>query len=249
MRAIYLSPAYYPADSQRKLAPGDCIALHPHDLHHLQQVLRLKNHSPLRLMSPAHPGLWFRAQWRLKELEVISEQAQEHQAKGLGPHLLCAYPGKREAEDMFVQAIELGLGGLSFWSSQYAEKVKFSSTPQEWLQSERWQLLEKNAREQSNNSHPLALSWCTDLNQLTTSERVLIFHLSANNHAPNLEAIQSRSVLAIMGPAGGLSPLDLEQLMAVFPHAQLFTLPCPILRATTAFPAIAGFLLARSAAS
>lgn len=256
MRAIYLSPVHYPTDAHRKLAAGDCIALHAQDQHHLQQVLRLKHNSQLRLMSPAHPGLWFNAQWRPKELEVISEQAQAqtHHCHGQGLHLLCAYPGKKEAEEMFVQALELGLGALTFWASQYAETPKLSATPAQWLQSERWQLLEKNAREQSNNSHPLELSWCSDLNQLATlsptrSERVLIFHLAASDHSAAAHESQDNSVLAVMGPAGGLSPLDLDQLMAAFPGAQLSTLPCPILRATTAFPAIAGFLLARSAAS
>lgn len=155
--------------------------------------------------------------------------------------LALGIPKKEAFEDVVKAACEIGLGRV------IPVKTEFSQyTPK---RSDRLNKLMESGLIQSNNPFFLALEETVDFKDLlslfSSYDKVLYFCSHQNFSVKNsLEIKKTDKVLIIIGPEGGLSEREEEQLNAL-KNVFFINLPTYILRTPTAVSLCCGWVLAK----
>lgn len=221
------------------------------DAFHLSKVVRVKINQEIQITNGR--GMKIRSQVKtISKNEVLLSILETFETKR--PHnfsLLCGKPKKPTCEEIIRLGVELGLVHLFFWDSEFSQESIFSE--------DRLQQIVKNTMEQSNNLwlpkihfiKNLSFALSPEQQQLVHSSQSFIFHNDPQSKPPAITSLLNElklhdQTLLVVGPEGGLSIKDLEELKNVQPQSEFVSLPSPILTTPTAIASSVGYLFAKA---
>jgi len=197
-------------------APGARLALPEHAAHHAREVLRLRSGAHVRVFDGK--GAEFEAQ-----LDEVTRRtvfaclggAVAPRAESPLRLVLAVSPLKGDRMELVVQkATELGVAGIwpvvTFRTDAAARPALHGS------RGERWERVAAGAAEQCGRAVVPEVAPTTTLDELVTrkfdSQRVVL--LETPGHAPltSIAIEPSRSLLLLVGPAGGFQSSETEAL-------------------------------------
>jgi 16S rRNA (uracil1498-N3)-methyltransferase len=229
MRSIYL---------EDKVVVGEKLHLKGDKVHHLKNVLRLKEGEEVIILSGEGQG--YRGQiFQMSKREIILECLAriEEREKTYSIDLGVAQV-KKEAMDLILKsACELGVGKVLVLETIHSQRYK--------LNLERMNKLLVSAMEQSNNfSLPLLELGSLSSLDLSSYDHVYLFSTRKvlGDIAPKINKDEKNLIL--IGPEAGFSTQELIQFEKL-PQLKFINLPTPILRAPTAMNCAVGYLLSR----
>jgi 16S rRNA (uracil1498-N3)-methyltransferase len=227
-------------------APGARLALPEHSAHHAREVLRLRSGASVRVFDGA--GGEFEAQLD----EVTRRTVFARLGAAVAPRaesplrlVLAVSPLKGDRMELVVQkATELGVAGI--WPVVTFRTDAAARPALQGSRGERWERVASGAAEQCGRAVVPEVAPTVTLEELLAREfdgrRVVL--LETPGHAPlvSLAVDRSRSLLLLVGPAGGFAPGEADALRAAgFAAASLGP---RILRAETA--AVAAVAIAQA---
>lgn len=235
MHRFYIEPP-------REAAPGSCLELPPHQSHQIHRVLRLRAADEVILF-------WEDGTEWVAELESVDARScrvclrepREPQVELARPLVMAVALLKGDRLEMVTQKLtELGAARIIFWR---AERSIAAPEPGAWRRRmERMGRVAVEAAEQSGRLVIPTLEGVTELADLLTEK---VEWRVADLHASRLMTASPRRsgpVGAIIGPEGGLTPVELEAAVAA--GATPISLGRSVLRAETAVLAAAVLLAA-----
>ncbi len=229
MRSLYLNNA-------SELKVHQTIVIDGEGAHHLIKAVRISLHERLLLLD----GQGARIEAEVIQLSkhqvtvTVLNVEQKEVVHGIDVAICCC---KKEAmEEMVRNAVELGISSIIPVLSQ------FSQRDFEW--NARHQRIAESALIQSNNLYFPKQSQIVSWQELLVLAEKYdnIFYFSSQQSGRSPQPIEG-NCLVIIGPEGGLTELEEEQLQQV-PKLQLVQLKTPIMRAPTALTASIGWLKA-----
>jgi 16S rRNA (uracil1498-N3)-methyltransferase len=169
----------------------------------------------------------------IKEVETRKRAHNIHLALGL--------PKRDAFEEILRSSVELGIGKIYFWKSEYSQH--------DYQQSERYQRILESALIQSNNPFLPELISLSSEEQLFEEIETYSQSFYFCSHAVGPQVLKSQhykeQLLIIIGPEGGFSPRE-EKLLEDSESTDSIHLATAILRAPTAVATALGYILALS---
>ena len=226
MRAVYIED----------LTDDEFITIEGEDSHHLINVVRIQKGEKILLMN----GKGYFADG---EVELIQKKRvtfkvhnKTHHEK-IGQITLAIAVTKKDAfNEMIRSATEMGINRVIPFYSEFSQRLKPNY--------EKINKIMINALTQSNNPYLPQVDKVVDFDDLLSLlpefENKILFSL-ADHHSTNLKS--KSSTLIIIGPEGGLSPSENEQLIKM--GSTSVHLPTPILTAPVACCVALGFVLGK----
>ncbi len=229
MRAVYINKKEFVKDTQ--------LVLEGEKARHLTQVLRLKKDQEILLLN----GEGLRAKSAILEIRkkevVLNILSIEDVELGSREFSIAIGQLKKEAMDAVLRSsCELNFSKIIILETSYSQKYP--------VNHERAKKILISSLEQSNCAYLPKLEFLhlKDLKGLSFSG-IYTFTTEINNqNLVNREKIERRN-LVIIGPEGGFSDEDLEELRDL-PNNKFFKLDLPIMRAPTAVSCSLGYLKA-----
>lgn len=229
MRANYKMQRLFVPDP---LAAGLALTLEAQQSHYLLHVLRLTPGAEL-LVFNGRDGEWLARLGQAKKKAATLDVVEQTRPQDARPDLLyCFAPIKVGRLDYLVQkSVEMGAGALQPVLTQHTQMTRISVDR-----------LQANAVEAAEQCGILALPEVREpvkFDRLLSSwepDRRLIFcdeDAAGNNPNPILKTIQERKLALLVGPEGGFSEAERQQLRAL-PFVTAIPLGPRILRADTA---------------
>ncbi|MDT3317007.1 16S rRNA (uracil(1498)-N(3))-methyltransferase [Microbacterium sp. KSW4-11] len=219
--------------------PGDVVRLTGAEAHHAAAVRRIRVGEGVSVGDGR--GLWLTgtvASVAPKEVIVEVVERREHPAPSPRSVLVQAL-AKGDRDELAVQAAtELGVDAILPW--QAARSVSRWDGAKVAKGVARWESIVREAAKQAHRA------WLPEVADPVTT-RLLVSHAesarmlvleptaSAALSAVDLDAADTRDVLLVVGPEGGISPDELDALQAA--GATLVRLGDTVLRTSTAGPA------------
>lgn len=234
MRAEFLATL-----SQEMKGQTSQFSLHVKEHHHLFSVARLKLGEEVLFLN----GQGLRVQARLEKMDKVEALFEvlfhEQLSRSAGSVDLALCMPKRQAlDDALKVAVEVGFQRIFLVNSERAQ----AQVPSD----ERLQNVLASAIKQSNNP------WLPQINELqldqitdTQYDRIFLFDSfgKSSEHTQAPISLSERS-LTIIGPEGGLSKNEVEQLLKL-KKLTCISLQMPILRTPTCVALSYGLLFAR----
>lgn len=228
MRANYrLQRLYVPVD----LGPGIVLDVSPDQAHYLRNVLRIAEGAELLVFNGRH-GEWLARAKLSGKKGVLLELIEETRAQPATPDLhYCFAPLKVGRLDYVVQkAVEMGASVLQPVLTQHTQgKISVEKIAANAIEAAEQcgVLAVPDAREAVKLDRLLA-GWEQDRRLIFCDEDA-----STNNPLPALQGIKQRKLALLVGPEGGFSDAERQQLRAL-PFVTAIPLGPRILRADTA---------------
>ncbi len=220
----------------KEAAPGARLALPEHAAHHAREVLRLRSGASVRVFDGI--GAEFEA-----ELDEVSRRsvtarlgsAVTPRAESPLRLVLALSPLKGDRMELVVQkATELGVAAI--WPVVTFRTDAAARPALQGSRGERWERVASGAAEQCGRAVVPEVAPTTTLDVLVArafdGRRVALLETPGHAPLPSLRVEPSRSLLLLVGPAGGFEPSEANAL-----HEAGFTpasLGPRILRAETA---------------
>ncbi|KRN22211.1 RsmE family RNA methyltransferase [Lacticaseibacillus camelliae] len=202
----------------RALHADTVIDLEPAIQKHAIQVLRLSEGDQLELVGPeALPHLatiLTAAPLRVQVGAALTRRTE----LPVAVHLICGIPKGEKAELIVQKATELGAAAISFFNSQWATAKWAPNRVVKKL--ERFQAIAQGAAEQSHRSVVPSIDVVTlnEMTKLHADARLIAYEESAKaGETAALVAAMARrpqSLIAVFGPEGGLSPVEVSTLQS-----------------------------------
>jgi 16S rRNA (uracil1498-N3)-methyltransferase len=233
MRAIYL-------EGLRDFSSTSVLKIEGERAHHLLKVARVKVGDDLLLFNGK--GFKLKAaviESRKKDLSVkILEIFKEEKSNPSFDVAICL-PKKNAFDEIIKISVELGLDSIIPINSEYSTR--------QLLNKERIQRILESALIQSNNPFLPDFKELISLKALKEIsegyDQVFYFSSVKKGSVVNLSIDKEKNkILLIIGPEGGLSPLE-EGFLKGLKKMQTVHLPTPILRSPHALATSVGFLL------
>ena len=193
-------------------APGARLVLPEHSAHHAREVLRLRSGASVRVFDGA--GAEFEAQLDgVSRRTVTARLGASVAPRGESPLrlVLAVSPLKGDRMELVVQkATELGVAGI--WPVVTFRTDAAARPALQGSRGERWERVASGAAEQCGRAVVPEVAPTTTLDGLVDrpfdGQRVAL--LETPGHAPlaSLEVDPSRSLLLLVGPAGGFEPSE-----------------------------------------
>lgn len=219
--------------------PGDVVRLTGAEAHHAAAVRRIRVGEGVTVGDGR--GLWLTgtvASVAPKEVVVEVVERREHPAPSPRTVLVQAL-AKGDRDELAVQAAtELGVDAIFPW--QAARSVSRWDGTKVAKGVARWESIAREAAKQAHRAWLPEVADPVTTRQLVSqaeSARILVLEptASAALSAVDLDAADTRDVLLVVGPEGGISPDELDALQAA--GATLVRLGDTVLRTSTAGPA------------
>lgn len=210
------------------------------DAFHLIKVIRIEKNDPVLILNGKGLSATATVHSVTKKEVFLTVESFQHKSQPHNFSVICGKPKKSTCEEIIRLAVELGLQNVYFWNSQYSQQGDLSP--------ERVQSIIKNSVEQSNNHWTPNIFFLntlqdqTELNISLQSCDLVIFHNESpsTNFSPQNNSL---NLLFAVGPEGGFSSRDIEELQNASSHAIFANLKTPILTTPTAIACATGFLL------
>jgi 16S rRNA (uracil1498-N3)-methyltransferase len=173
-----------------------------------------------------------------RELELAVETAVTH-PEPAPPLVLVQALAKGDRDEMAVQtATELGVSGVVPWQAE--RSISRWSGPKVAKGVERWSSIVREAAKQSIRPFVPAVSELADLGalrRLAAETRMLVLEPTASARLTEVGVAgdDDRPVVLVVGPEGGISPRELDALVAA--GAASVRLGAEVLRTSSAGPA------------
>ncbi|MCK5882237.1 MAG: 16S rRNA (uracil(1498)-N(3))-methyltransferase [Bacteriovoracaceae bacterium] len=228
MRAIFL-------ESMENLGPGLSTCLEGDRAKHLIKSIRINEGEELLLMDGKGTVAKATVTEILKKQVVLTIASTRFVPKEKEIDLLICLPKKDAFEEIVRGAVEMGISKIIPAYSEFSQG-KFKP-------SERYDRIIESGIIQSNNAHGPILSAAidlTDLENISSFYDKIIYFSSRKGDALSLSG-DEKKILLIIGPEGGLSEEE-EKILAEHKKAETIHIPCPIMRAPTAFNVGVGYL-------
>jgi 16S rRNA (uracil1498-N3)-methyltransferase len=184
-----------------------------------------------------------------KELDLAVERVEEHPEPSPRIVLVQAL-AKGDRDELAIQtATELGISGVVPWQAE--RSVSRWVGPKAAKGVERWSSIVREAAKQSIRAHVPPVGDLVDLTELISESegcRMLVLEPSAETRLTSLtfgaeaegDAGDTRSLVLVVGPEGGISPRELDQLAEA--GAEAVRLGDEVLRTSSAGPAAVAVL-------
>jgi len=216
------------------LAEGDRARLEREQRHHFGRVLRLRDDAPVELVDGA--GGLVRGRWCAGGEVLVTEVCPSAPPPRAGLHLAVAPPRPSRLDWLVEKAAELGVSRLTLLDTRHAAREVGPG------RLERLQRKAGEALQQSRHLHALRLDGPLGLSELLAARgeaSLWVCHPPADGCAstPPPAPPADAPLLALVGPEGGLSDAELEQLDAA--GAARVALGAGVLRVETAALALA----------
>lgn len=233
MRAIYVADL--------SVEVGSEVLILDDQFHHLVKVARVKNQDEILLLN---------GQGLICTVEIVEIQKKkilsivrkiEQTAKAESFDLLIGSCKKDYLEQILRMCVEIGVNQIGLFKSDYSQNQE--------LREDRIQKILISALEQSNNPYKpniIEINTSDELQSVCSSYDCVLWFNSHNRNAGNIDfkRINSAQKIGILiGPEGGFSSKE-ESLMSRLPQFIEIHLEGPIMKAITAVPVAAGYLLA-----
>jgi 16S rRNA (uracil1498-N3)-methyltransferase len=227
LRAVY--------HSFNDVREGEVLTITGDAAHHLN-VVRVKNNEVILLLNGKGSILkGVITSLSKNQIDFKIEHAETFEYKH-ELSLAIANPKKDAFEDILKSAVELGLKHIYPLLSDFSQY--------DYIPSERIQRVLESALIQSNNPYfPIIHEQQTLKNFLSFHQDTLVFFNSQINPETAKKAIQNVAKTILIGPEGGFSPNEVEEILKV-ERVQEIHLPTAIMRAPTAVASSVGYLLA-----
>lgn len=225
MRAAYI----------QDLVSQDQYSLTGDILHHLVSVVRIEKGEELLLLDGKGLSITTAVTEVSKKELILKNLSEKLSESKFCMDLVLGIPKKDALELSLKQAVELGFRKIYLVRGSYSQ----NKVPER----ERIHSLLVSALEQSNSSflpEVLEINW----GALPWNDYGTVLLLDSQTGKPSSSRAVSDKNLLIVGPEGGFSPEELENLRAQ-KNLESILLPTPILRTPTAVATGAGVLLQR----
>jgi len=174
-------------------------------------------------------------------IEVASVESEERGAPAI---VLAQALAKGDRDELAIQAAtELGVDAVIPWTA--ARSISRWEGPKITKGHERWSAVVREATKQSIRSwipDVLDLVSTKQLAKLAASTRMLVLDPTATESLTSIE-LDDRDLVLVVGPEGGVSPAELDLLVAA--GASAVRLGATVLRTSTAGPAAIAVLNAK----
>lgn len=192
------------------------IALDEEQSFHIQQVLRMKENSVIRIADPYQQVYYANVVFDKKRVKAVLGKKVEESSESMVRFICCMGLIKKEKWDYFIQkACECGVDVIHpFISSRCVVKAKDEKKERKL---ERWNKIAMEACEQAKRFKCAKVEDVSEFNQMLEIEAdlKLIAYEDADTHAQLLSSIlQSNpavsSIAFMIGPEGGFSEAEVE---------------------------------------
>ncbi len=231
MRAIFF-------EEMDQLGPGLSTVVEGERAKHLIKSVRIRVGEEVLLMDGKGAVAEAEISEVLKKEVVITVKAMRFIPKEQTIDLLICLPKKDAFEDIVRSSVELGISKIIPCYSEYSQSP--------FKMSERYDRIIESGLIQSNNPYAPIIDEArslTDIANISSGyDHVLYLSSVKGNEFKPIEKV--RNMLLIIGPEGGLSEAEEEQLSFV-KDIQTIHINCPIMRAPTAFNVGVGYIFGK----
>lgn len=232
-------PLHFLVDEASAAHPGDSVTLTGTEAHHAASVRRVRVGEEVTLGDGR--GVWLTgACAAVAPREVIVTVTSRAEQAPASPRIVLAQAlAKGDRDELAIQAgTELGVDEVVPW--QAARSVSRWDAAKAAKGRARWATISREAAKQAHRAWIPAvteLATSADLAQRAASSRLLVLEPSADLAltAVEIDPADTRDVVLVVGPEGGVSADELATLAAA--GATLVRLGDTVLRTSTAGPA------------
>lgn len=221
-----------------KLGPGLSSVISGERAKHLIKSVRIRVGEKLLLMDGRGAVAEADVTEVLNKEVVITVKAMMFIPKDQTIDVLICLPKKDAFEDMVRSSVEMGIARIIPCYSEFSQ--------QDFKASDRYDRIIESGLIQSNNPYAPIIEEPKKLSEITSFvegyDHVLYLSSVKGNEFKPVNNV--RKMLIIIGPEGGLSESE-EQQLAAIKGVQTIHINCPIMRAPTAFNVGVGFIFGK----
>jgi 16S rRNA (uracil1498-N3)-methyltransferase len=238
MRAIYLRD-----DSKPEI--GETICIKDDRATHLIKATRIRKGEPVLILDGEGTSYLSEATEITRREIYLNIKSSDQRERGVSIDLCLGLPKKDAFELALKNSVELGVGEIFPFSSEYSQwNIK---------NIERTNQLIESALIQSNNFFFTKLNDVSENIQaledvFSKYDYIVLTTLKESRDFSTVSVDKSKKYLIIIGPEGGLSDAEEEYILSL-DKAHSLKLNTPILRTPNAVSTIVGFLHGKFAAS